>query len=156
MCANNRRDAFRAASRTIISIDIFRVVYRRDIIKINNCQLFSKKYSFYSSIFFNIICHVTCKNFVTCKKLKAHCYMLPLTKEVLVRRNSNFAAQAETYEFSVRCSVTNLIFELTFCASFITMQHELHNKASIFKFQSLAARQLNDTVKYKGFNDFFP
>ena len=33
------------------------------------------------------------------------------SKKFLVRRNSNFSAQAETYEFSVRCSVTNLIFE---------------------------------------------
>ena len=35
------------------------------------------------------------------------------------------------------------------------MQHELHNKASIFGFHSLAARWLNDTVKRKGFSDFF-
>ena len=35
------------------------------------------------------------------------------------------------------------------------MQHELHNKASIFEFHSLAASWLNDTVKRKGFNDFF-
>ena len=34
------------------------------------------------------------------------------------------------------------------------MQHELHNKASIFKFHLLAARRLYDTVKHKGFNDF--
>ena len=41
------------------------------------------------------------------------------------------------------------------------MQHELHNKASIFELHSLAALNewlmhwLNDTVKYKGFSDFF-
>ena len=39
--------------------------------------------------------------------------------------------------------------------SFITMQHELHNKSSIFEFHSLAARYLEDTVKHKGFKDFF-
>ena len=66
------------------------------------------------------------------------CKKLMHTKEVLVRRNDNFSAQtftqastvcvvaqqgssskkelhfsaqAETYEFSVRCRVTNLIFE---------------------------------------------
>ena len=35
------------------------------------------------------------------------------------------------------------------------MQHELHNKASIFEFHSLTARWLNDTVKHKGFNIFY-
>ena len=35
------------------------------------------------------------------------------------------------------------------------MQYELNNKASIFVSNSLAARWLNDTVKRKGFNDFF-
>ena len=37
----------------------------------------------------------------------------------------------------------------------ITMQHELHNKASIFELHLLATRLLNDAVKHKGFNDFF-
>ena len=34
-----------------------------------------------------------------------------VTKEFLLRRNINNSAQAETYEFSVRCTVTNLIFK---------------------------------------------
>ena len=33
------------------------------------------------------------------------------TKEFLLRRNINISAQAETYEFSVCCTVTKLIFK---------------------------------------------
>ena len=33
------------------------------------------------------------------------------TKEFLLGRNINISAQAETYEFSVRCTETNLIFK---------------------------------------------
>ena len=85
---------------------------------------------------------------------KLHFSRRTWTKEFLLGRNINISAQAETYEFSVRCTETNLIFKQTFNASFITMRHELHNKASIFEFHSLAAHRVNDTVKHKGFNDF--
>ena len=93
--------------------------------------------------------------FVFWKWLQQYPSVLILKKEVLVRRNCTFSAQTETYERSVRCSVTNLIFVQICSTSFITMQNELLNKASIFEFHPLAARRLNDTVKHKGFNDFF-
>ena len=83
---------------------------------------------------------------------KAHCFR---ARNFYLRRNSNISAQAGTGKHSVRCTVTSLILKWICSRSFLTMQHDLCNKASIFELHFACCTLPEWYCKTQGIQRFF-